>query len=498
MQAYGEALTTLFTELRRVQGSVIQPSREDLREMAKHDERTTNYGSAAYFTKTLSRSGSVTTITTDDGTTNEDALFLKKVKDHLSTRDLIQIDRVIGSGPMRCTIRVLIPKEYARIAYGWTMLLWDHGVNEAAPDIVTIDLPDWKETRILIDPVTKTNIVCGSDYIGELKMSGLRLAMYAMKEKGGLGLHAGSKKFILRDTNGATKELGCLLFGLSGTGKTTLTCHHCGIHNEGEGQVILQDDIVLLDRGGQAYGTEDNFYVKTMGVEPEHQKIIYDVLVRSDAVLENVVVRSDGTPDFLSDEVTSNTRACVNRSAMAYTKPNEVDLANTHRIFFITRNDAMPPIARLSPLQAAKMFMLGETVETGAGDPTQIGVAKRVVGFSPFIIGSPGEEGNRFLEIIEQLPELECYVVNTGEVDMGATKHNITIAKTTEFIASALRGNLVWKKDPHLGIDVPATWQSPAAGFSPGEYEKKIAKLEADRQLHLAQFQDLREDIRTT
>jgi phosphoenolpyruvate carboxykinase (ATP) len=74
-------------------------------------------------------------------------------------------------------------------------------------------------------------------------------------------------------------------------------------------------------------------------------------------------------------------------------------------VFFITRNPAMPPVAKLTPEEAAVAFMLGESVQTSAGDPSKAGGRIRVVGTNPFIMGSQGEEGNRFRDLIADLDD---------------------------------------------------------------------------------------------
>ncbi len=487
----------MFNELREITAQIIQPSREQLREFAKEagDERVTEYGSVSYVSEVRSRSAKFTTVTSDDGMSDADYKLLEEVKEHLAGRELIQIDRVICFTSERITMRVIIPKEFARIPHGWSMLLKDEG-TVAKPDIVTIDIPDWPERRVIVDPESKTNILCGTDYIGEMKMSGLRLAMYHMKQRGGLGLHAGSKKFRARNTaTGEIEEHGCIFFGLSGTGKSTLVCHHCGIEGEGEGQTILQDDIVLLGADGSAVGTEDNFYVKTIGVTAEGQPLIHKALTSPDAVLENVMVSEDGKVDLHNDKITANGRAVVSRSQMAHTKPEEIDLELVDHIFFITRNGLMPPIARLSSLQAARYFMLGETVETGAGDPDEIGKAKRVVGFSPFIIGSPGEEGNRFYDIIKGLSGVQAFVINTGAISGSKGAHDISLQETTELIRRLMRNELQWITDEETGLEVPTDVALHRELYDEGEFIAKWRSMEDDRREHLAKYPDLYEEI---
>src|SRR5258706_13757440 len=101
----------------------------------------------------------------------------------------------------------------------------------------------------------------------------LRQAMYWIKRKGGLGLHAGSKILRVKGPGGGLRDVGFLLFGLSGTGKTTLTLHDHGLQ-EPERAIIKQDDVVLMTSQGRAYGTEDGFYIKTEGLEPSQSVLL--------------------------------------------------------------------------------------------------------------------------------------------------------------------------------------------------------------------------------
>ena len=131
-----------------------------------------------------------------------------------------------------------------------------------------------------------------------------------------------------------------------------------------------------------------------------------------------------------------------------------IDLPKAHRVIFITRrNDIVPPVAKLDPVQAAAYFMLGESIETSAGDPTKAGQSKREVGTNPFLIGPEAEEGNRFLEILQANPDMECYLVNTGSVGAkdGSSGEKITIPVTTAIMKGLAKGASVGA-GPRLGL----------------------------------------------
>jgi phosphoenolpyruvate carboxykinase (ATP) len=193
--------------------------------------------------------------------------IVRAVQEKLRSMDLIQVDRRMGDAPeatLRC--RLYVPEDYARIAFMWHNMLFPSDSSQE-PDFVSVYVPDWPDRLIFCDVEQGYTYILGSDYPGEAKKSMLRQAMYWIKRRGGLGLHAGSKILRVTGPDGALRDVGFLLFGLSGTGKTTLTLHDHGLQPP-EAAIIKQDDVVLLTRDGHAYGTEDGFYIKTRGSSP--------------------------------------------------------------------------------------------------------------------------------------------------------------------------------------------------------------------------------------
>ncbi|MFZ5501267.1 MAG: phosphoenolpyruvate carboxykinase, partial [Candidatus Micrarchaeota archaeon] len=321
------------------------------------------------------------------------------------------------------------------------------------------------------------------------------------------GLHAGSKVLRIRDSSGKLVDKGVLLFGLSATGKTTLTCHHHWVdRKKGESVVIRQDDVVMLNEDGSAVGTEDNFYIKTDGLEPESQPLLYKGATSPNAILENVKVGKDGKVDFFDSSLTSNGRGVVIRKELGFTD-DSIDLDRVDMMVFITRRKTIvPPIARLTPEQAAAFFMLGESVESSAGDPTQAGKPIRVVGTNPFIIGPLEEEGNRFLEILRKNPHIECYLLDTGRFGAHPGEDEgvkITVYDSARLIADAARGSIRWKRDPDWGYEVPAEVGDvdighfdPEAFYGKEDYRRLTEELREERKAWLKSFKRLDKDIR--
>jgi phosphoenolpyruvate carboxykinase (ATP) len=481
-------------------------SGQSLRELASPGEKTTEYGSPVYSTRVKNRSAKNTYIVSDVSVgvmqqpmDSARALeTVRRVQEVLSGMDLIQVDRRMGDTPdatLRC--RLFVPRDYARIAFMWHNMLFPSD-SSFEPDFVSVYAPDWPERLIFCDVTQRYTYILGTDYPGEAKKSMLRQAMYWIKRRGGLGLHAGSKVLRVFGPDGALRDVGFLLFGLSGTGKTTLTLHDHGL-KEPEKAIIKQDDVVLLNAEGGAYGTEDGFYIKTEGLEPT-QTVLWGAATHSTAAYENIRVDDQGKVDFLDTSITSNGRGVVLRHFIRGTGEG-IDLARANKIVFITRrNDVVPVCARLSSEQAAAYFMLGESIETSAGDPTRAGQAKREVGTNPFIVGPESEEGNRLLEILRRNPDMQAYLLNTGSVGAsdGSPGEKVSIKVSTEIMKQIARERIVWRRDPDWGYEVPAhvpgldlARYAPDSYYSPLKYRELVEKLRSERRSWLSQFPGL-------
>ena len=486
---------------------IVNPSTEELRALASPDEITTEFGSASFVSEARNRSASVTYIVEDgveigvqqQGITLARATeILGKVRAYLKDQEVIQVDRMLGSTPgRRLQCRLFITRPYARIAYMWHQSLFPASASDT-PDLATIFVPEWPERIIFVHPGQRVTCILGTDYFGESKKSFLRMAMYAIKEQRGIGLHAGSKVLRVRQHDGTLKDVGFILFGLSGTGKTTLTVHDHGL-TAPERVIIRQDDVVLMNEHGACYGTEQGFYIKTEGLTPS-QKVLYDAAVSRNAIFENVTVSEDGKVDFVDSKLTTNGRGIILRSEVASTD-DTVDLEKADKVIFITRRqDVVPPVARLTAEQAATYFMLGESIETSAGDPTKAGQAKREVGTNPFIIGSEAEEGNRFLQILRSNPDMECFLLNTGSVGAreGYPGDKVSIEVSTTIMKEIARWTISWTSDPDWGYEVPVAITgvdleryTPSRHYTPEAYRDRIRLLRAERQAWLAHFPDL-------
>ena len=461
----------------------------------------TEFGNLSVVTKVRNRSAKFTEVVLEESEFKaEDKQLIRQVLDYLKTREMIQIDRVMCQAPgFKRNCRLYITADYPHLPLMWGNTLFPSEGGE--PDFTTITVPEWPERKVLVFPGSGITLILGTDYKGENKKSMLRQVMWWAKQGGNLGLHAASK--ILRvNRGGKLRDFGFLLFGLSGTGKTSLSCHSHWLRHP-ERVVIRQDDVNILHTDGHAIGTEESFYLKTDGLEPGMQPLLYAAAISPRAILENVKVDPEtGKVDFFDATLTSNGRGMVKRGDIAFTD-DDIDLKKVDFIIFITRRyDIVPPVARLSPEWAAVAFMLGESIETSAGDPSQAGKSLRVVGTNPFIVGSVEEEGNAFLRILRHNPDIRCFVLNTGKIGGRDEGQKITVFDSVKILEMIARDKIEWKKDDFWGYEVPVEIPGIDMGhFDPSHYYSEEQLLEMSNNLKLerlewlSQFSGLDETI---
>jgi len=469
---------------------------QELAALSAHEAVPNNQGSPLYVTRIRSRSAAFTEVVYE---IDEELLsLLEQVWGYLRWQQMIRVTGRIGSYdkyPLRANLYVT--RRYARIAQMYALNFSTEADQETA-DIVTITVPEWHQRKIIVLPRHGVTYILGSDYYGETKMATLRLAMHmAREEMGGLGLHAGSKVVRVKTDKGL-EEKGVLIFGLSGTGKTTITTADHGL-TDPEGVEVLQDDINLIIPDGKALGSENNFYIKTDNVTK--QPALLAAARQPEAIIENCWVNDDGDIDFDNHALTTNGRAVVPRRAIPNTS-ERIDLDRVDAVLFNMRRYDTPPICRLiSPEQAAAFYMLGESTITSADDPSRVGQAKRVVGFDPFIVDRPHVNGNRLLRILRDNPGIRCYIVNTGRIG-GREGVNMTPEVTFAAIRGALKESIQWKYDDILGCEIPVNLEieqperyDPYTHYSRSDYAQMIGALRKERREYLESFKGLATEI---
>ncbi len=493
----------IFTKEFQPKRIIDNPSEEKLREWALEQGGViTEFGNLSVVTAVRNRIAKFTEIVMGE-LKQEDIQLVHRVLEYLRDKEVIKLDRVMCHTPgFKRNCCVYVTADYPRIPLMWGNTLFPP--EEGKPDFTTITVAEWPEKKTLVFPESGKTLILGSDYKGENKKAMLRQVMYWAKKEGNLGLHAASK--ILRvHRDGKLRDFGFLLFGLSGTGKTALSCHSHWLRAP-ERVVIRQDDVVILRSDGSAIGTEESFYLKTDGLEPGSQPLLYAAAISPRAILENVCVDPEtGKVDFFDTTLTSNGRAMVKRRDIAFTD-NEIDLEKVDFVVFINRRyDILPPVVRLTPEWAAAAFMLGESVETSAGDPTQAGKSLRVVGTNPFIVGEEEEEGNIFLSLLRNNPDIQCFILNTGKVGGTDRGRKITVKDSVRILEMIARDKIVWKKDEFWGYEVPVQIpglklsQFDLSNYYPEEQIRELSEdLNRERLEWLSQFRGLDSDIINT
>ena len=536
MANFSDYVKTLLTK-----PNVRHLTRDQMDEETSQYGRVTRTGGHAYSSNVRNRSaGIAVTFGSDEVATKNlnaqqlgiaDNLenTLDALSKYLDRAPLVSVTRTIGDNDdfnAKCTLLLSEQrKDNLRQGHLWTHTLREYSSESPGPDLYLVSVPEWPENdkQVLCFPDEGLTIVLGIDYVGEVKMGFLRMAMWEAKKAGMLRLHAGSKLLTAKQPDGSTGNYGMLLFGLSGTGKTTHSCHDHGLTGDGEGINILQDDIVFLGKDGSAKGTERGFFLKTEGLEADTQPLICNALDAPEALFENVMVTHDGEVDYNDLSLGGNGRAVISRSKFAPHIGESIDLPSLDDVdglivAFITRRmTVLPFISKLTPEQAAATFMLGESVETSAGDPTRAGESVRVVGTNPFLLGSPSDEGNWFYDFVSSNQDkVHCYLLNTGGVgeifhrddngkivvDQPVTR--VAIDDMAKMIQGIARNNIEWVEDGLFGGMIPSKVEGvdlnkyDLSNFYSQEQIKEISdKLTAERKDHLKSFVGLNPNIVT-
>lgn len=364
---------------------------------------------------------------------------LEKILHWMKTLPFVHIRRQMGQNgsfnPICNLYMSTADPKNVRNAFMWANLLFDVS-SRPGPEFTMIHIPEEQmmKQQILTFPDHNLNIALGSDYLGEDKKGFLRQGMWRADDQGMLGLHAGTKIVTVRDPrDGRLKRYGVFMFGMTATGKSTWSCHQLGLdHTRGEKTEVCQDDIVFLCKDGSAFGSENNYYVKT-DVISDQQEAMYHALIHESALLENVMLNAKGEIDFLDETLCGNGRAVVFRNQLKVKRDGKlisimapsIDLPPLDEmdglIFaFITRRNTIMPFAQeLMPEQGVLAYLWGESTHSFATNPERAGESVRIVGTDDFIVGSRGVKVNRFHNIIMSLVDkypgkIRFMMYNTG------------------------------------------------------------------------------------
>jgi phosphoenolpyruvate carboxykinase (ATP) len=365
------------------------------------------------------------------------------------------------------------------------------------PDFTILCLPTFKadpkkhgvrsETVVALNLTKRMILIGGSFYAGEMKKSVFTTLNYYLPAESVMPMHCSAN--VGKDGDVA------LFFGLSGTGKTTLSAD--------PNRTLIGDD----EHGWGPHGVfnfEGGCYAKCIKLSREAEPEIYDATLRFGSVLENVVFNPDTRlVDFDDESKTENTRSAyplefipnASRSGRAGQPANLVMLtADAYGV--------MPPIARLTPAQAMYHFLSGYTAKVAGTEKGLVGVQPE---FStcfgaPFLPRHPTVYGNLLRELLA-VHNVDCWLVNTGwTAGRYGVGRRMPIKVTRTLLTAALDGSLrnaKFRTDPYFGFSVPTsvpgiephllypfkTWQNKA------EFDKTARELVAMFQKNFVQFE---------
>jgi len=394
-------------------------------------------------------------------------LLLADFRAYAKSRELFVQDLFAGADPAhRLSARIFM--EYAWHAVFIRNLLRKPQPSEMAgfkPQFTVVNLPSFRadpkrygvrsETVIACNFAKRLVLIGGTSYAGETKKSVFTYLNYAMPENDVMPMHCSA--------NVGPKGDSAVFFGLSGTGKTTLSAD--------PKRILLGDD----EHGWSADGIfnfEGGCYAKTIRLSKEAEPEIWDASNRFGTVLENVILDPvTRVPDFDDGRLTENTRSAYPLAFISNASPTSV-AGHPKNIVMLTADafGILPPIAKLSPSQAMYHFLSGYTAKV-AGTEKGLGKEPQAT-FStcfgaPFMPRHPSAYGNMLRELIAT-HDVDCWLVNTGWTGgKYGTGRRMPIKATRALLDAALSGALKhqpMRTDPLFGFQVPTS----LPGVEPG------------------------------
>ena len=423
--------------------------------------------------------------------------FMKALVDK---EDLYVQDLFGGSQPEH-RVRVRVVNEYAwHNLFIRTMLVRprEHELKGFQADYTIIDLPSFRadparhgcrsETVIAVSFTEKLILIGGTRYGGEMKKAVFSLLNYLLPPTGVMPMHCSANIGPKGDT--------AIFFGLSGTGKTTLSA-------DASRTLIGDDEHGWSDTA--VFNFEGGCYAKMIRLSADAEPEIFATTKRFGTVLENVVM--DGVTrqlDLDDASLAENSRAAYPIDFIPNASPDNLGPVPKNMIFLTA--DAygiLPPIAKLTPDQAMYHFLSGYTARVAG---TEIGVVEPDATFStcfgaPFMPRHPSVYGNLLKERIAR-GGVDCWLVNTGWTGgKYGTGRRMPIKATRALLGAALDGSLndaEFRTDPNFGFQVPVSVAGvDSAILDPretwadkGDYDSTAARLVDQFVENFAQFAD--------
>ncbi|MBN2186765.1 MAG: phosphoenolpyruvate carboxykinase (ATP) [Dehalococcoidia bacterium] len=466
-QTVGKIREKAITEGRLINN----PSVEQLKSIVEDEPgvRKTIYGNFAAESEPSSRAAMFTENSIDHHFGGKEQRLLVQCEKVLAKERLISIDRIVGQENSGTTVRLTIPERFAHVACAGNLYLpVKEEVKQPTYEIIMFaddafeankskPLPQ-KDITIrlaMLDDGRVIKIIRNSNYIGEYKKGVFAAEDWVAKTKrGGIFLHAGCREDYLQSTHGDYRTTTSLILALTANGKTTISSKILARKGK-EKSWLVQDDGGTLMPDGSFHGFEaGGVFVKTEAVNPGSQLEIFYGLLKPETLCENVYVTEDGDFDFYNFEKTSNGRAIMHRRDFLHASPY-IDVDRIDNLILITRGPWIPAISRLTREQAVALMVLGQSMESSAGDPTRAGKIKSEFFYDPFVAGNRAEHANLFYEILRGLPHIDYYLINTGGIGEGETYKDIRLEYTLAILDSLLREGLEDWIDSPTGFKIP-------------------------------------------
>ena len=430
-------------------------------------------------------------------------LLFRRLQAYLQGRDLYVQDCFAGyDEKYRLPIRVINETAWHNLfARNMFIQAEPEQLTDHKPEFTILHVPNFQaipeidgtrsEAFIILSLSRKLVLIGGTQYGGEIKKSIFTVLNYLYPQDNVLSMHCSAN--VGRDGDVA------LFFGLSGTGKTTLS-------TDPERKLIGDDEHGWSADG--VFNFEGGCYAKTINLSPESEPEIYATTRKFGTILENVGFDAiTRRLDFDDDSLTENTRAAYPLTHLSNVM-EESKAGHPKNIMMLTADafGVMPPISRLTPKQAMYHFISGYTAKLAG---TEAGVTEPQATFSacfgaPFMMLHP----SRYAELLAQKikdHDVDCWLVNTGWTGGPyGTGKRMAIKHTRAMLNAALAGQLQdveYEEDPVFGVQVPKSCPGvPEEVLQPrntwddkGAYDKQaahLAKLFADNFKEYEEYVD--------
>lgn len=386
--------------------------------------------------------------------------LLGRVQAYLQREDVFVQDCAAGADPnYQLPVRIITERAWHSL-FARTMLLKltrREAMQHHVPGFTVIAVPRFHAdprvdgtrtgTFIVVSFADRIALIGGTAYGGEIKKTVFSVLNYLLPAQGVLPMHCSANLGEEGDV--------ALFFGLSGTGKTTLSA-------DPRRRLIGDDEHGWSDEG--VFNFEGGCYAKVIRLSSEHEPQIWNAVHRFGTILENVVWDpSFRGMDLEDDRLTENTRAAYPLEFIPNVVPEKRAPNHPKNVILLTcdAQGVLPPIARLSPDQAVYHFISGYTSKI-AGTEVGLGIEPEIT-FSacfgaPFMVRHPFHYAD-MLRGRMQRHSATCWLVNTGWVGgpFGIGRR-ISIRHTRSLLDAALEGKLAdveYRKDPVFGFEVP-------------------------------------------